>query len=271
MKNCAVIGANGFLGKVIVKSLIRDRFTVYGVYHNHSANIPDECIKTAISDFLNPGLDIDYIFFSAGSFSNSQSQLISLNCDLLRAILQIYGKSKIIYISTTNVYGFHTGIINENSSFNSPTLYGKAKLSGEFLVSTAENFAIIRLTYLYGNGLDNGSFLPNIISQGLVNKKIIINGKGLRQQDYLHVEDAAELCLRAMNYGFNEIFLGATGKSYSNIAVAEIIASHIENCVIEFQGKDNGVSAFFNPDATRVKLGWKPAVNFSNGIKDMIH
>lgn len=270
MSSCAVIGANGFLGQAVIKQLTVLGHAVYCVYNKAYADLPADARKIQIIDFIKAPVAVDFIFFAAGSFSSTHAELVSLNCDLLKSIVDICPESRIIYISSTNVYGFQKDTITETSPFISPALYGRSKLAGEFIVSAAKNYAILRLTYLYGKGLNNRSFLPNIIQQASEQKKIMLHGKGQREQDYLHVDDAASLCIRAMDCG-NDIFLGATGVSYSNLQVARSIAGNIDNCVITFQGEDTGTSIYFDPSETFRRSGWKPAINFIDGIKNMIH
>jgi nucleoside-diphosphate-sugar epimerase len=164
----------------------------------------------------------------------------------------------------------HEGTINEYSAFNAPSLYGRSKLAGEFVVSAAASFSILRLVYLYGSGLENGSFLPNIIKSAREKNKIILYGKGVRKQDYLHVDDAAQLCIKAMNFAENDIFLGASGCSYSNLDIAKIISSNIKGCIIEHLGIDNGNSFYFDPSITCQKLDWKPKADIVSEINKMI-
>lgn len=270
INSCAVIGANGFLGKVILEKLLVAGYTAYGVYHKDAANIPKNCNKISITSFVESPVSVDVIIFAAGSFSNTHQELVYLNCTLVKQITDQYPHARLIYVSSANVYGEHTEVVTEESAFNAPGLYGRAKLAGEFVASLAASFAIVRLVYLYGKGLNNGSFLPNILRQAKENKNIVLYGKGKRKQDYLHVEDAAILCIKLAENNQNGIFLGATGISLSNLEVAEFIKENIPDCVIEFQGEEFGQSCLFDATQTWKKIRCKPIVNFSDGIKTML-
>lgn len=270
MKSCAVIGANGFLGQALVRSFISKGYKTYGVYNKNTFSVPDNCSKISIADFLTNKLNVDFIVFSVGSFSCDHNQLIYLNCDLLRTIVNYYDNSRIVFISSANVYGVHEGLINETSPFNLPGIYGRSKLAGEFIVSAAKSFAILRFVYLYGEGLDNGSFLPNIIKNAKEKKIITLYGKGQREQDYLHISDATTLCIKAMEYNANEVFLGASGSSYSNLNIANVIAANIKGCKIEHIGDDIGDSFYFDPSQTCYRLSWKPRIDIFSGINNMV-
>jgi UDP-glucose 4-epimerase len=270
MISCAVIGANGFLGKALSKKLIGLNYKVYCVYNSNKSNLGANNLNISIKEFLDLKIEVDFIYFSAGSFTSSYNDLIYLNCQLLIQIILSFPNSKLIYISSTNVYGSNLDTINESSCFQSPLDYGKAKLAGEFIAAIARRFAILRFTYLYGPKLNNSSFLPRIIDEVRNYNSITLFGKGGRRQDYLHVDDATDLCILLMNYESNDIFLGATGISISNDEIAKIICSNVKSCIVKYRGIEQGVSFYFNPILTFEKLNWKPKIDISEGIKSML-
>ena len=270
MSHCSVIGASGFLGKAIVDKLVSLGHIVECVFNNHIPVINKSataCIY--IEDFLSGFSKTDFIFFAAGSFSNTHQQMISINCELLKKISDKYPNAKLIFISSVSVYGVHKTVITENSSYQLPTIYGLAKLAGEFIALAHKKYAIIRLTYIYGKGLNNNSFIPNIIKQAVGEKKIILYGNGEREQDYLHVDDAANLCIKTMDCN-NGIFLGATGVSYSNLQIAEVVSSLVPDCIIEFTGVESGTSFYFDPSFTMEKSRWSPDAIIEDKIAEML-
>lgn len=268
MKRCAVIGSNGFLGKALVLELFSENHVVIAVYnHRKPAEIPG-IINIHISEFIQRIIPVDVVFFAAGSFSSTVRELADLHCLQLKKIVDTYLDSRIVFISSANVYGMHQDVITETSCFNVPTPYGMSKLTGEFVTSAAKSYAIIRPVYLYGKGLSNRSFIPNLIDQAISTGKITLFGKGERRQDYLHVKDVAKLCLRVME-GENITLLAATGQSYSNLQVAEEIVKHIDKCSIEFSGSDQGNSFYFDASVSFAKSSWQPVIELSEGIKEM--
>lgn len=268
MKTAVVVGANGFLGSRLVKKLLKEHLNIIAVYNLNNFNI-SPLVKTMRKEaFFNTTHNVDYIYFLSGNYANSHKQLIEINCDLQRYITK-YPNAKFVYISSTNVYGFHSDEITENSSLNNPSLYGRFKLAGEFLISSLSNFSIIRLTYLYGPGITNSSFLPTIIRSAKEKFEIILNGDGSRYQDYLYIDDAVDMCYIAANVTENRIYLGASGIKTSNIEVASMI-SNITGCDIRFFGEDKAVSFCFNPKDTFEILKWKPKVDFKIGLINML-
>lgn len=265
---CAVVGGNGFLGSVLINKLIKSNYSVTAIYNNSYSNIDSRAEKLNINDFVDCRDQFDFIFLSLGNYKCNHKELIEIN-NTIETILQNNISAKIIFISSTNVYGVHKEIIHADSAFNNPTLYPLSKLAGEFIVSAHEKYVILRLTYLYGENLNNGSFLPSIVKKSMETGEIILFGDGCRKQDYLHVDDAAELCIKAMLSNENGIYIGASGVSTSNNEIAKII-SEKHSSVIKYIGEELGSSFYFDIANTQEKLNWSPEIDIIKGINNMI-
>ena len=209
-----VIGASGFLGGAIAIRYAKEGYTVYGSYKNNPI-VPSGCIPVSIDDIYNIKDKFDIVILAAGNYSLDKKTLVEINVGLTQNISNRFPDSKLIYISSVSVYGKHQDTIKEHSFYQDPTFYGQAKLAGETIISTHQKYSIIRLTYLYGVNMPDNSFLPRIIKSALIDHKITLYGDGERKQDYLHIEDAANLCYLA-RLGDNGIFLGVSGVCYSN-------------------------------------------------------
>ena len=266
----AVIGANGFLGKALVEKLLELEYNVLAVYNFEYDSIPSRATKLSIQDFQSYTFEIETIFFLAGSYRSTRLDLINLHCDILKALVIKYYDTKHVFISSTNVYGMNNLTVSLESPYVNPSSYGMAKLVGEYIVSAANKYSIIRLTYLYGSHLNNNSFLPNLINQAVTKKEIILYGEGNRAQDYLHISDAVSLCLLASKKCSNEVYLGATGVSHTNNFIANIVASKIGNCKIVYKEGNEGITYNYNPLDTFQKLNWKPHFPFEIGLMQMI-
>lgn len=260
----AIIGANGFLGSRLVNSLLQENKRVIAVYNGKINNIESEAILMTTDSFLASDFKPKEIYFVAGSYSYSHLNLIELN-NLLSSISKKFTASKIIYISSTNVYGFHTDIISLDSQFNRPTLYALSKIAGEFIVMAHEKYTILRLTYLYGPRLNNKSFLPNLIENSKEKGFITLFGDGERVQDYLYVDDAVSLCKACETLETNEILIGASGISTSNNEVATIISSYHKS-EVQHVGSETSLSFRFDISNTLSKVNWTPKVSFKDGL-----
>jgi len=268
MKLAVVVGANGFLGSKIVNELINRNIEVLAVYNSHSENI-NKCATLITNDqLLGSDSKPDFIYYATGNYTKSHEDLLKINLTLYKYSIK-FTNSKFLYISSTNVYGIHNNAITENSTYNNPGIYALSKLSGEFIVSAMPNYSIARLTYIYGPGITNSSFIPQIVKSAKDSGQIMLNGNGNRMQDYIYIDDAVAFCIASALSKNNGIYLGATGKSISNIEVAEEIKKWIE-CSIQYSGEDSGKSFFFDPQKTNKELNWLPKISISEGIKKML-
>jgi UDP-glucose 4-epimerase len=265
-----VIGANGFLGSAIAKEFLSQSAEVWGTYHNSTQNIPPECHTVSIDELKTLPNDFDCVILAAGNYSVTPKELIQLNVELPQKLSNHFTKAKVIFISSVAVYGNHKDRMNETSSFNTPSFYGLAKLAGEAVVQTHEQFAILRLTYLYGPTMPKNSFLPAIIKKAKEEKKITLFGKGERLQDYLHVNDAARLCVAASHVKENGVFLGATGTSLSNTEVVKKMQQYMPELELTFSGEDTAPWFQFDPSASEKAAAWKSQESFDATLAEMM-
>jgi UDP-glucose 4-epimerase len=268
MKTAVVVGANGFLGSALVDKLLSQNYNVVAIYNSSFDKINKLATIYTKAQLFQSEIQPDYIFYLPGNYALSHHEMLQLNDDLYQYSLK-FANSKMVYISSTNVYGNSDEIINEDSVFNNPSLYALSKISGEFIVSAMKHFSIVRLAYIYGSGIANKSFIPQIIDAARNVKKITLFGKGERKQDYIYVDDAVNLCIACAINKINNIYLGATGISVSNEEIAQEIKKHVE-CDIVFVGEETGKSFYFNPTKTFKDLGWTPQTTISEGIKRML-
>ena len=268
MKTAIVVGANGFLGSALVNKLLEHGINVIAVYHSKNDNINPIATLISTQEILCAALQPDYIFYAVGNYANTHAQLIEINRQL-ELYMKKFPLAKFVYISSTNIYGTHQGIISESSSFNNPGVYALSKIAGEFIVSSLKNFVIIRLTYLYGLGITNNSFIPVIIRSSKEKGEITLLGDGSRYQDYLFIDDAAELCVRAAQQSGSDYYLAASGITTTNKEVAEEISKHVK-CTIKYEGTNTAPSFEFDPSKTFEKLGWRPTTTVADGIKRML-
>jgi len=268
MRNIVVVGANGFLGSALVRKFLDLDVHVTAVYNQKKDNIDERAIIVTPSELLTSDAEPHSIFFAIGNYSCSHKELLEIN-ELLIAVGKKFIHARCVYISSTNVYGSHSDIMNETSSFNNPSLYAISKLAAEFIVTSFVNFSVVRFTYIYGPGIANQSFIPKLIKSATENGTITLFGDGGRKQDYIYIDDAVDFCIRVWETGSNDIYLGATGVSITNRKVAEEIVS-ISGCEVQYTGIETGDSYQFDPSITFQKLRWTPKVPFTDGIRQMM-
>lgn len=268
--NILVIGASGFIGKNIALTCIRKGWKVYGTYYKHKSSVPKECGSLHVSSIDKLKNNYDIVYLAIGNFGCSYDELIEANVKIPLKVIKKFTKSRIVFLSSTEVYGIHKEQITEESSFNSPGIYGLSKISGEFIVRSFPNASVARLTYIYGTGMNDNLFIPRAVWDAKTKKTISIFGDGKRMQNYLYVKDAVEYCLEIGLYKKTGIFLCTNNKSYSNLNIAKIIQSEFDGCKIIFRGEDRSPSFLFNNTKTNNLLRFSPKYSFEDGSKNYI-
>lgn len=270
-----VIGANGFLGRNLVQKALKMGWGVDCVYHTDKSFIPSQCNSFHIDELykLKNLYDVVFLlsaFIPYGNYNLADQRLLDVNIKIPFTVLDKFNKSKIVYSSSTAVYGNHNSTIFENSSFNNPTLYGLSKLAAESILKFHPDFQIVRFSSIYGKGMNSKTFLPKVIEEAKKNKKITIFGDGSRLQDYLYIDDAIAYLIAASKNKESGIYLGVYGKSYSNTDLAKIIQKFIKDCKIYYEGEDKSPSFVYNNSLTTKLLNFRPQYSLEKGIEDML-
>ena len=265
--NVGIVGANGFLGKNLCLKYLHQGDKVYAFYNKGFTNVPPGCIL--ISSVKLPTDLLDCLFITIGNYSSNYPQFLE-QISLLQSLLINLNFNRIIFISSTAVYGNHSNIINVDSSFNNPGLYGLSKLTQEFFIRVFKSYAIIRPTYIYGSGMNRNSLIPIWLTNASQKKIITIFGNGHRRQDYLHINDLIELCYRVANDDRNSIVLAASGKSISNLELANLICQYIPETFIQFQGEEDSPSNEFDVTETFQKYNWNSKYSIEIGLQRML-
>lgn len=153
-------GANGFIGRHVY-DVLRSRDIEVDTLQ-HGADIP-------VREF-------DIFIHSAGvvpsrTIGVSSGLLYDGNVSFTTRVAQYVNTKRIIFLSSTSVYGQHQGsVITESSPTVNPSVYGIAKREGEnILLKSHPNVLILRLPTIIGN---NAS--PNFFSRmvdGIVDGK----------------------------------------------------------------------------------------------------
>ncbi len=280
MGKVLIIGANGFLAKHLVIAYLNKSVQVDCVVHNNTSNLTDILPKESkifnidkletIKDFY------DVIFLTASyipyhNMDKADIKLVETNMLLPYRIANKFPFTRIVYTSSVSVHVPTSHTINENSPIGTKNLYGLSKFGGEIFLKFHPNAIILRFSSLYGKGMTEKTFIPQLIRTakefGIVN----IYGKGNRQQDYLYIKDAVQLCLMAATSDKTGAYLGVYGKSISNLDVANTIADILPNIIIQHKGEDASPSAFYNNKKAQEQLSFTPQWSIHNGLKDMIN
>jgi len=249
-----ITGVAGFIGSNLANRLLQRGHTVigidnlgYGFMRNIESILKHENFSFIMGDIANPlilkDIKVDTVIHLASQkiprYSNALRTLEE-NYLMLRNVVQkcIYDKSKIIFASTSDVYGKNPDIpFHENSAMvMGPTTvkrwaYALSKMYGEqYIIANHDEYD---LTYTITRFF--GSFGPNqnltwwggpqslFIEKALKKEPIDIHGDGIQTRTFTYIDDtvsALVLCVENEKSD-NEIF--NTGpKSKAEISIKEL-------------------------------------------------
>lgn len=165
-----ITGGSGLLGQYLNIELSRNN-AILTIYNNNIRNCKDyNFIKSDITDKIgmekifssfNPDAVIHAAAISNPKFASQiDSKLVyDTNVNAVRSISELCSRfnAKLLYISTDLVYaGYRGSMLKEDAKLIPVSFYAETKLMGEIKVKeTIDNYLIIRISLLYGFGLNN--------------------------------------------------------------------------------------------------------------------
>lgn len=265
-----IVGANGFIGRSLCQACLDASWKVEGVIHRNRNYVPKGVVTHGIAELEEESHAYDVVIIATGNFRSSAIELLEANIIVPQQIVRLFPEAKIIYVSSIAVYGSHSETITMQSSFRTPGPYGLSKIAGEFVMSTHKKASVVRLSNVYGYGMDKTLFIAKAIEEARKSSTITLFGDGTRIQDYFYIQDAVRFILAVSFFPKNGIFLGASGASVSNRQVAEAICGIIPDTKIVYQGSDHAASLRVDPSESFTAIGFSCKYSLEMGLQDMI-
>lgn len=301
MKNCLVLGADGFIGSHIAERLIQKGYNVicFDKFNNNKIkNIQFLKSKAQIvnGDFFNSKTlnkvlrGVDYVFHFISictphtSFENKWDEIKYQNGTLkLFELCKKHNIKKIVFPSSG---GTIYGNLNNKKSF-SETDQPNPKTPYAIVRSVIEDFliffnqiygikcCILRISNVYGprcpiHGDQNvvGIFLNQLMK----NKRPIIFGNGKSIRDFIHVKDVAEAAVICIENKTKEMIYNiGTEKGYSVLDVLRILSNLTKKKIKPiFKKERHSDLQKVVLDCTKFKeeFQWKPKYNLNKGLKE---
>ncbi len=275
-----VVGANGFLGSALARRLAAAGGQVVAVVRRGRDRVPKGVEHIVSSDDLGAvaaSCTGDVTVFVAAAYipapggEPDDARLRTSNVVLPHRVAEAFPEARIVLASSVAVYGAGGRTIREDSEVRDAGAYGRSKLAGEVSVALHRDAIVLRYGSLYGTGMRHETFLPAIVRRAVEERRIVLFGDGAREQDYLHVDDAVALAVSAAESGRRGVYLGVSGRSSSNREVAEIVASKLADCRVEFAGTDVSESYRYDPTRTRDEISFTPSISLETGLAEMVN
>ena len=288
-----ITGVDGFIGSHLANYLLKKGYDVYGI-DNHSVgkrryegtleiNLCDyECVLKLFEE-IKP----DYVFHLA-AFARIQPSIddpvlwISNNVESTLNVLEasrITGVKKVVFSSSSSVYGDNTIPFRESIPIDIKTPYALSKSMGEQMCKLYSRIyslhtSIVRYFNVYGKRqIETGKFATVIgimLNERKNNKPITITGTGKMRRDFTYIDDIVEGTYKAMILGHRgEVYNLGCGKNYSIKYLAKLIQP---NSKMHKKGYVRLQEAWeTKADITKAKrdLNWKPKYSLKRGLKEM--
>ncbi len=198
-----VTGAEGFVGKELVNEL-KKKYVITKFDSKTGQNILD---KKNLRTYL---IGVDCVIHLAGIIDNSNEKLWQINVEgtknIIEESLNAHVK-KFIFLSSTGVYGFTKGIIDENSDLKPENDYEKSKFEGEQIILNKQEeiqVNIIRSAMIFGNN----DYWKKMIK--LLEKNIPLPCNGKNKFQIIYVKELVNAIITVLENGSpNEIYLVA--------------------------------------------------------------
>lgn len=206
MKKILITGSNGFVGKILFNSLLKENYDITELTRNKKKDTENNYI---IADLSKPNCmdkvslhKFDTIIHCAGELNNPDL-MRKLHVDGTKYILDSIKKQKLespphwIQLSSVGVYGPQDSknkrrIVTEESPYKPQGEYEVTKTESDQLVIKANKEGIIRHTILRPSNIF-GSNMPNNSLRSLIHtiksKRFFYIGNGDAISTYVHVDD----------------------------------------------------------------------------------
>ena len=236
INSALVTGGNSFIGIHLVSELIR-RDVSTSVYVRCIKTIPDEWIgKVKViegdiidnNSLLNLGDKFDVVFHLAAyvhktpKSDDEKKYVFAVNVEGTKNLLESLSDSvgNIVFFSSVSVYGNDMGRnLDEDTSTNPTTLYGKTKLSAEQLVIDYGNrhkfkTTILRLPLVYGPG--NKGNIYNMI-EAIDHRRFVMMGRGRNKRSMVYVGNVVDAAMAVLNKEISDgkVYLITDGIDYT--------------------------------------------------------
>jgi dTDP-glucose 4,6-dehydratase len=305
METFCVIGANSFSGSGFVAKLLREGLTVFGISRSaepHPALLPHRWEKNvanyqfhqmdlngngdAIADLIQKRRP-DYVVNFAAQSMVAQSWAypehwfqtnVVATVKLHNKLREFDFLKKYVHVSTPEVYGSTQGLVGEDTAFHPSTPYAVSRAAADMSLQTffsAYKFPVVftRAANVYGPGQQLYRIIPRTILFLRLGRPLKLDGGGVSERFFIHVDDVADATLRVARQGTppEAYHISPQGSTITIRALVERICKKLgknfDQCV-EVGPERLGKDAAYSLDSSRIRkeLGWQDRITLDAGI-----
>lgn len=293
MKKVLVTGANGFIGKTLVKALLERDYSIVALDIRFDEELEKndrvECInvkgmsleelKQAISaDDYSCFFHLAWAGTSGPARADYEMQLnnVKLACDYILLCKEV-GCKRVVYASSINEMETYEYLQSDNIEPSGGYIYGTGKLAAHLMGETVAKqngveFIPVIITNIYGVGEKSQRMIYTAINK-LVHKEHCSFTAGYQTYDFIYITDAINSIIEVAEKGkaFNRYYIGSGEPKPLReflMEMRDIVDPTAEIGLGDLQFK--GVNIDYNQfDLKKVEkdTGYKNKVTFAEGIK----
>ena len=275
-----VTGASGLIGNVLTKRLSSNKsefitisrrecnlteMDLYDYITSLTSSTPSTIIHLAAN--LPFGKNV-----TNGLKEYEENKTIDLNvCNASEA-----WNAKVIYASTLSLYNkFNPPPYSECSELAEfdDNSYLKAKLIGESIFLRNSKNVVLRLPALIGQGLPRETVAGLFLEKAARNEIIEIWGTGLREQNYVDVEDIALAFIKVLHSESQGIFNIASPEPTTMRDLAFLIVKIFQKGKVVFSDKSDSMEyqkALYSCEKASINFGWKHSISLEISLRSLI-
>jgi len=187
--------------------------------------------------------------------------------------------SKLVHVTTPEVYGDCKGFVTEAKSFNPSTPYATSRAAGDFHLRNLGQqyglpFIMTRASNVYGPHQQLYRIIPRAMYAMLTGEKLTLHGGGVSMRNFIHILDVCEATWKLMVSDIKGQEYHISGTRIISIReLVEIIAAETgkdfnDNVIIgpERSGKD--LAYQLSSEKLKNEFGWKDEISLESGIKE---
>lgn len=212
-----VLGASGFIGSSLVKSL---------------KSAAHECWSPARGASAVLSRQLGHVIYCAGVTSDFRRRPLAAMEAHVAALLPLLRGAQfdsLLYLSSTRVYRGADAAFEDATLHVRPQhpedLYALSKLAGESacLSDPRARVRVVRLSNVYGPLDRSENFLNSVVNDALSLGKVDFHTAPSSAKDYLSIDDVTELLPKIAAYGRRRLYNLAAGANTTNIQIARLL------------------------------------------------
>jgi nucleoside-diphosphate-sugar epimerase len=266
-----ITGQKGFLGRHVSARLKTDKNISIAGFDHPELDLMD---KSQVDKFVS-GKDVIIHLAALNRAEDADIMRVNLvgTLNLVQAIRKLNPKCRLVFASSFQVYGKSSekDIIEEKFATLPLSIYGFSKKFGEELISShLDNYAILRISNIYGPGCRPfyNSVIATFIQLAKDGKTLTINGSGDQSRDFVFVDDVAEGFSLAAASKQSGTFNVCTGEPVSLNQIVALLKKDFPKLNVErVPAAEEKIFVKGSFEKAKKLLKWSPRVRFEEGLR----